>query len=101
MFISSCWRFAISTRTYHGIIHCVCTNFAAQRLVRRRSGLLRRTWWLFCTQFFQNQGCDMEEMSCEKHDELASRTQFITHTIGRVLGAMDLTVWPTALVARR
>lgn len=32
----------------------------------------------------------MEEMSCEKHDELASRTQFITHTIGRVLGAMDL-----------
>ncbi len=76
-------------------------KFAAQRLVRRRSGLLRRTWWLLCTQFFQNQGCDMEEMSCEKHDELASRTQFITHTIGRVLGAMDLTVWPTALVARR
>ena len=34
----------------------------------------------------------MEEMTCEKHDELASRTQFITHTIGRVLGAMDLQV---------
>jgi arogenate dehydrogenase (NADP+), plant len=34
----------------------------------------------------------MEEMSCERHDELASRTQFVTHTIGRVLGAMDLSV---------
>lgn len=34
----------------------------------------------------------MEEMSCERHDELASRTQFVTHTIGRVLGAMDLQV---------
>jgi arogenate dehydrogenase (NADP+), plant len=43
-------------------------------------------------QFFQDQGCDMEEMTCERHDELASRTQFVTHTIGRVLGAMDLSV---------
>lgn len=34
----------------------------------------------------------MEEMTCERHDELASRTQFVTHTIGRVLGAMDLSV---------
>ncbi len=47
---------------------------------------------VFAVQFFQDQGCDMEEMTCERHDELASRTQFVTHTIGRVLGAMDLSV---------
>ncbi len=34
----------------------------------------------------------MKEMTCAHHDSLASRTQFVTHTIGRVLGAMDLEV---------
>lgn len=41
-------------------------------------------------QFFEGQGCNMKEMTCGKHDALASRTQFVTHTIGRVLGAMEL-----------
>ena len=30
----------------------------------------------------------MVEMSCEEHDRHAASTQFITHTVGRVLGQM-------------
>eukprot|EP01025_Chloroclados_australasicus_P036324 TRINITY_DN3701_c0_g1_i1.p1 TRINITY_DN3701_c0_g1~~TRINITY_DN3701_c0_g1_i1.p1 ORF type:complete len:397 (-),score=35.48 TRINITY_DN3701_c0_g1_i1:3498-4688(-) len=40
--------------------------------------------------FFRKEGCRMVEMTCERHDELAASTQFITHTVGRVLGAMNL-----------
>ena len=29
-------------------------------------------------------------MSCEEHDRLAASSQFITHTVGRVLGRMGL-----------
>jgi len=32
----------------------------------------------------------MIEMSCEEHDRLAASSQFITHTVGRVLASMDL-----------
>lgn len=32
----------------------------------------------------------MVEMSCEEHDQLAASTQFITHTVGRMLGAMQV-----------
>lgn len=32
----------------------------------------------------------MVDMSCEEHDRQAASTQFITHTVGRVLGAMQL-----------
>jgi arogenate dehydrogenase (NADP+) len=39
-------------------------------------------------RFFRNEGCRMVEMSCEEHDRQAASTQFITHTVGRVLGAM-------------
>ena len=31
----------------------------------------------------------MVEMACEEHDRIAAGSQFITHTIGRVLGAME------------
>lgn len=41
-------------------------------------------------QFFRDEGCRMVEMTCEEHDRQAASTQFITHTVGRVLGAMDL-----------
>lgn len=41
-------------------------------------------------QIFENEGCKMIEMSCEEHDKKAASTQFITHTVGRVLGTMDL-----------
>eukprot|EP00884_Botryococcus_braunii_P014711 jgi/Botrbrau1/23240/Bobra.0041s0076.1 len=41
-------------------------------------------------QFFETQGCRMVEMTCEEHDRKAAGTQFVTHTVGRVLGHMGL-----------
>lgn len=41
-------------------------------------------------EFFANEGCNMVEMTCEEHDRYAASTQFITHTVGRMLGAMNL-----------
>lgn len=29
-------------------------------------------------------------MTCEEHDRQAASTQFVTHTVGRMLGAMNL-----------
>ena len=40
--------------------------------------------------FFRSQGCRMVEMACEEHDRLAAGTQFLTHTVGRVLGGMGV-----------
>jgi len=40
--------------------------------------------------FFRSQGCRMVEMTCEEHDKAAASTQFITHSVGRTLGAMNL-----------
>ncbi|KAI3433403.1 hypothetical protein D9Q98_003219 [Chlorella vulgaris] len=44
--------------------------------------------------FYEREGCEMVEMSCEQHDQLAASTQFITHTVGRMLGAMQLAPTP-------
>ena len=43
----------------------------------------------------------MVEMSCEEHDRQAASTQFITHTVGRVLGAMDVQSTDINTKARR
>jgi arogenate dehydrogenase (NADP+) len=40
--------------------------------------------------FFREEGCRMVEMSCEEHDRQAASTQFVTHTVGRMLGAMEV-----------
>lgn len=40
---------------------------------------------------FEAAGCRMVEMSCEEHDRQAASSQFITHTVGRMLGTMELT----------
>lgn len=32
----------------------------------------------------------MVEMTCEEHDRQAASTQFVTHTVGRMLGTMQL-----------
>lgn len=42
-------------------------------------------------QFFAREGCTMVELGCEEHDRQAASTQFITHTVGRMLGEMK--VW--------
>jgi exosome complex component RRP43 len=44
--------------------------------------------------FFADKGCSMLELSCEKHDEYAASSQFITHLTGRVLSKMNLTSTP-------
>lgn len=41
-----------------------------------------------CEKFldiFTREGCRMVEMSCEEHDRYAAASQFVTHTMGRVL----------------
>lgn len=40
--------------------------------------------------FFENQGCRMLEMSCEEHDRLAARSQFVAHAIGRLLDEVGI-----------
>jgi len=42
-------------------------------------------------EIFEMEGCRMVEMSCEEHDRQAASSQFITHTVGRMLGTMELT----------
>ncbi|KAJ4978730.1 hypothetical protein NE237_009510 [Protea cynaroides] len=41
-------------------------------------------------QIFELEGCRMVEMTCEEHDKQAARSQFLTHTIGRILSEMDI-----------
>ena len=44
--------------------------------------------------FFRREGCDMVPMTCEAHDRQAASSQFITHTVGRMLGGMGLEKGP-------
>lgn len=50
-----------------------------------------------CEKFlsiFEREGCKMVEMSCVEHDRYAAGSQFITHTVGRVLGMLRLESTP-------
>ncbi|KAE8730761.1 Arogenate dehydrogenase 1 [Hibiscus syriacus] len=50
-----------------------------------------------CEQFleiFRNRGCKMVEMSCQEHDKFAAGSQFMTHTVGRVLDMLGLKSTP-------
>ncbi|PON68558.1 Prephenate dehydrogenase/arogenate dehydrogenase [Parasponia andersonii] len=50
-----------------------------------------------CERFlgiFAREGCRMVEMSCAEHDRFAAESQFITHTVGRVLEALELESTP-------
>lgn len=50
-----------------------------------------------CDRFlsiFEQEGCRMVEMSCAEHDRYAAGSQFITHTIGRVLSQLNLRSTP-------
>mmetsp|Transcript_4369 Transcript_4369/g.11310 ORF Transcript_4369/g.11310 Transcript_4369/m.11310 type:complete len:457 (+) Transcript_4369:421-1791(+) len=42
-------------------------------------------------KIFEGEGCRMIPMTCEEHDRQAASTQFITHTVGRMLGEMSPT----------
>lgn len=43
---------------------------------------------------FQDEGCRMIEMSCEEHDRYAAESQFVTHTIARILSNMNVQATP-------
>ncbi|XP_078443105.1 arogenate dehydrogenase 2, chloroplastic-like [Wolffia australiana] len=48
---------------------------------------------LRCDRFldiFRQEGCRMVEMSCAEHDRCAAETQFVTHTVGRMLAKLEL-----------
>ncbi|KAL1352380.1 hypothetical protein HN51_016376 [Arachis hypogaea] len=50
-----------------------------------------------CEKFlnvFAKEGCRMVEMSCEDHDRYAAGSQFITHTVGRILEGLMLESTP-------
>ncbi|PKA61329.1 Arogenate dehydrogenase 2, chloroplastic [Apostasia shenzhenica] len=50
-----------------------------------------------CQRFldaFEREGCRMVEMSCADHDANAAESQFLTHTVGRVLAKLDLKSTP-------
>ncbi|CAI9091799.1 OLC1v1026914C2 [Oldenlandia corymbosa var. corymbosa] len=52
---------------------------------------------VICSSFlyiFESEGCKMLEMTCEEHDELAARSQFLTHMVGRVLTEMQIEQTP-------
>ena len=51
----------------------------------------RYRYWL---NYFQSQGLRVLEMTPEEHDQLAARSQGITHFIGRVLTEFGLTATP-------
>ncbi|KAA8535182.1 hypothetical protein F0562_030185 [Nyssa sinensis] len=61
------------------------------RIGREESRVLR------CERFldvFAKEGCRMVEMSCAEHDRHAAGSQFITHTMGRVLEKLRLESTP-------
>lgn len=41
-------------------------------------------------EIFAGEGCRMVEMSCKDHDRYAAETQFVTHTVGRMLAKLEL-----------
>lgn len=43
---------------------------------------------------FAREGCRMVEMSCSDHDSYAAGSQFVTHTVGRVLQMLELESTP-------
>ncbi|KAG1371509.1 putative Arogenate dehydrogenase 2, chloroplastic [Cocos nucifera] len=43
---------------------------------------------------FQAEGCRMVEMSCQEHDEMAAKSQFLAHTFGRILAEMGIESTP-------
>ncbi|KAG2614149.1 arogenate dehydrogenase 2, chloroplastic-like [Panicum virgatum] len=43
---------------------------------------------------FAREGCRMVEMSCAEHDAHAAGTQFLTHTVGRMLAMLELRPTP-------
>ncbi|KAK3039967.1 hypothetical protein RJ639_027157 [Escallonia herrerae] len=61
------------------------------RVGKEESRVLRCERFL---EIFEKEGCRMVEMSCAEHDRHAAGSQFITHTMGRVLQKLGLEETP-------
>ena len=46
------------------------------------------------SSIWEEEGCDMVSMSCKEHDGFTANSQFITHLMGRILGAQGLKATP-------
>ncbi|GMN41212.1 hypothetical protein TIFTF001_010440 [Ficus carica] len=53
-----------------------------------------RLFWFAVLVLKKEEGCRMLEMSCEEHDKMAAKSQFLTHTIGRILSEMEIKSTP-------
>lgn len=70
---------------WHGL------NFMYERVrIQGEAGSKRSRRCETFLNFFKEEGCRMVEMTCEEHDTQAASTQFVTHTVGRMLGAMEV-----------
>lgn len=49
---------------------------------------------------WEEEGCNMVSMSCSEHDEFTANSQFITHLMGRILGAQGLRATPVRYLER-
>ena len=49
------------------------------------------------TSIWEEEGCDMVSMSCKDHDGFTANSQFITHLMGRILGAQGLKATPVSV----
>ncbi|VFQ70735.1 unnamed protein product [Cuscuta campestris] len=65
--------------------------FDKVRIGDEESRVLRAERFL---DIFAKEGCRMVEMSCAEHDRHAAGSQFITHTMGRVLEKLGLETTP-------
>ncbi|CAA3002565.1 arogenate dehydrogenase 2, chloroplastic-like [Olea europaea subsp. europaea] len=65
--------------------------FDKVRIGNEESRLLRAETFL---DIFKNEGCRMVEMTCAEHDKYAAGSQFITHTMGRILEKLQLQSTP-------
>ena len=63
--------------------------FVYEKVRIRESGTRVQRVDLFL-DFFRCEGCRMVELTCLEHDRLAASSQFVTHTIGRMLGRLEM-----------
>ena len=61
--------------------------------VRVRNGARVECCYRFFNMFVK-EGCRMVEMSCTEHDRHATESQFIMHTVGRMLAKLNLESTP-------
>ena len=57
---------------------------------------LPHTYFHSSISIWEEEGCNMVSMSCKEHDSFTANSQFITHLMGRILGAQGLQATPVS-----